>query len=103
MTKFIYVAQMDIPPEHEALFNRLYDEEHIPGIVKVPGVVGCQRYVVEEAKVEGIPRYVAIYDLESPTAIHQPEWRAAADKGEWKPLIRPHTFNRIHAIYRKIP
>ena len=26
--KFAFIAKMDIPPEHEALFNHLYDNEH---------------------------------------------------------------------------
>jgi hypothetical protein len=100
---YIYIAQMDIPPEHEALFNRLYDQEHVPEILKVPGVLSCQRYVLEETKIEGLPKYAAIYSLAAPDVIHQPEWRAAADRGEWKPRIRPHTTNRIHAVYRTIP
>jgi hypothetical protein len=103
MANYIYVAQMDIPPEHEELFNRLYDEEHVPEIAKVPGVLGCQRYKLEETKIDGLPRYVAVYELESPDVIHRPEWRAAADRGQWKDKIRPRTFNRVHAVYRKIP
>ena len=44
---FIYMVQMDIPAEHEAAFNRIYDTEHVPDILKVPGVRACTRYVME--------------------------------------------------------
>jgi hypothetical protein len=100
--KFVYIAKMDIPPEHEALFNHLYDHEHIPAFRKVPGMLDVERYELIETKVAGLPKYAAIYDLESPDVIKQPQWRAAADTGEWAPKIRPHTYNRIHGLYRKI-
>ena len=35
---YVYVVQMDIPPHLEAEFNRIYDEDHVPTILKVPGV-----------------------------------------------------------------
>jgi hypothetical protein len=35
MAGYVYVAQMDIPPEHDAEFNRIYDTDHIPIILKV--------------------------------------------------------------------
>jgi hypothetical protein len=100
--KFVYIAKMDIPPEHEALFNKLYDHEHIPAFRKVPGMLDVERYELIETKVEGLPKYAAIYYLDSPDVIKQPEWRSAADTGEWAPKIRPHTYNRIHGLYRKI-
>ena len=34
----IFVVQLDIPAEHEAEFNRVYDTEHFPMLSKVPGV-----------------------------------------------------------------
>jgi hypothetical protein len=100
--KYVYIAKMDIPPEHEALFNHLYDNEHIPAFRKVPGMLDVERYELIETKVKGLPKYAAIYHLDAPDVIKKPEWRSAADTGEWAPKIRPHTFNRIHGLYRKI-
>ena len=37
----VYMVQMDIPAEHEAEFNRIYDTEHVPALTKVPGVRAC--------------------------------------------------------------
>ena len=102
MADYIYIAQMDIPPELEDDFNRIYDTQHVPEILKVPGVHGCTRIVLDNATVDGMPRYAAIYEIDSPAVVRSPEWRAAADKGDWKPQIRPHTSNRIHCVYRKL-
>lgn len=45
---------------------------------------------------------MAVYEIDSPDMVKQPEWRAASDKGDWKPQIRPHTKNRQHCVYRQI-
>ena len=37
--KYLFVASMDVTPEKEALFNEVYDTEHVPTLLKVPGVV----------------------------------------------------------------
>jgi hypothetical protein len=101
MEKFIWISMMDIPPDKEDLFNRIYSEEHLPEIAKVPGVLGFRRYVRVEGRTE-IPKYAAIIDMTSPDLVHSPEWRTASDRGEWKPKIRAHTFNRILGSFRQI-
>ena len=39
-TKYLFFASMDVVPEKEALFNEVYDQEHVPTLLKVPGVAG---------------------------------------------------------------
>ncbi len=39
---YLYVVRMDVDPAQE--FNRIYDEEHVPALLKVPGVLGAARY-----------------------------------------------------------
>lgn len=99
---FIYLVQMDIPAEHEAAFNRVYDEEHVPEILKVPGVRGCRRYLLERSNQPGTARYLALYELESAGVVDSPAWLEATEKGAWAPTIRPHTTNRSHTIMRRI-
>jgi hypothetical protein len=99
---YIYMVQMDIPAEHDAAFNRIYDTEHVPEILKVPGVRGCTRYAVEKTNKEGLARYLAVYELDSATVMDSPAWHAASEKGDWAPKIRPHTTNRSHTVMRRI-
>jgi hypothetical protein len=42
-SKYIFVASMDVDPDKEALFNEVYDTEHIPNLLKVPGVHAATR------------------------------------------------------------
>lgn len=99
---FIYMVQMDIPAEHEADFNRVYDEQHVPDILTVPGVRGARRFVLERTNKAGMARYLALYELDSAEVIDSPAWNAATERGDWAPKIRPHTTNRSHTIMRRI-
>ncbi|MGA8195812.1 MAG: DUF4286 family protein [Acetobacteraceae bacterium] len=99
---YIYLVQMDIPAEHEAAFNRIYDTEHVPEILKVPGVRACARYAVETTNRDGMPRYLAIYELDSADVMKSPAWLAASEKGDWAPKVRPHTTNRSHTVMRRL-
>jgi hypothetical protein len=74
----LFVAIGDVAHSHEDEFNRWYDEEHLPLLARVPGVLGARRFRAEA----GTPRYVALYDLADPLAPQRPEWRAA-NETEW--------------------
>jgi hypothetical protein len=43
ITTYLFVASMDVDPEKEALFNEVYDAEHVPNLLKVPGVHAVTR------------------------------------------------------------
>jgi len=42
-SKYLFVASMDVDPDKEALFNEVYDTEHVPNLLKVPGVHAVTR------------------------------------------------------------
>ena len=75
-TKYLFVASMDVDAEKEALFNEVYDVEHVPNLLKVPGVHAVARmegetFVMniggEERQVthDG-PRHSALYEISGP-------------------------------------
>ena len=108
--KYLFIASMDVEPDKEALFNEVYDTEHIPNLLKVPGVRSVTRikgepFAVsiggEEKKVahDG-PTYSAMYEIDSPGVLTSPEWAKAVEEGRWPGAVRPHTRNRRHALYR---
>jgi hypothetical protein len=110
--KYLFVVSMDVAKEKEALFNEVYDTEHIPLLKKVPGVGAVTRLKTEpaafnvggERKVldgSGQASYVAIYEIDSPDVLLSKEWAAAAEKGRWPSEVRPFTSNRRH-ILRKV-
>ena len=42
-TRYVLIASMDVTPEAEALFNEIYDTEHVPNLLQVPGVRSVTR------------------------------------------------------------
>jgi len=108
-TRYVFTAAMDVDPGKEALFNEVYDQEHIPELLKVPGVLSVTRMTLApltmsmggELKtivVEGEPRYSAVYELESAEVLTSAAWAAAVEKGRWPAHVRPHTRNRRHTL-----
>jgi hypothetical protein len=109
-SKYLFVVNMDVDADKEALFNEVYDGEHIPNLLKVPGVGGVTRMAGEafavsiggaEKKVahDG-PRYAAMYEIEGPHVLVSPEWAKAVEAGRWPTEVRPFTHNRRHALYK---
>ena len=45
--KWIFTAAMDVDPDKEALFNEVYDQEHVPHLRRVPGVISVTRAVLD--------------------------------------------------------
>ena len=95
----LYIVMMDVDPDKEAEFNEVYDKEHIPILLKVPGVLSAARYQTSD---EGVARYLAIYECESPDVPTGEAFRKASDTGEWAPKIRPFTKNRSRIVYTRI-
>jgi hypothetical protein len=109
-TKYLFVVNMDVDADKEALFNEVYDTEHIPNLLKVPGVHAVTRMAGEpfavsiggaEKKVthEG-PRYSAMYEIDGPHVLVSREWASAVEAGRWPSQVRPFTHNRRHSLYK---
>lgn len=110
--RYLFIVAMDVDPAREALFNEVYDNEHVPNLLKVPGVLSAARLRSEpltmrlggETKtmvLEGEPRYQAIYELESAEVLMSDAWARAAELGRWPTEVRPYTRNR-RLVLKKI-
>ena len=86
--RYLFTAAMDIDPAKEALFNEVYDTEHVPMLLKVPGVLAVHRFTLVPLKLsiggevktivaEGEPKYSATYELESAEVLTSPAWAKA--------------------------
>jgi hypothetical protein len=100
---YIYLVQMNIPAEHEAEFNRVYDTEHVPMLSKVPGVHSVTRYRLESSEDPRMQKYLAIYEVDSPDVVSSAAWQEAGEWGQWAPKIRPLTTERYRSFFKKIP
>jgi hypothetical protein len=98
-THALYLVRMDVAHDHEALFNEVYDKEHLPNLRGVPGVRSAARFRQPSASE---PRYLAAYELDSPAVLQSPAWKSAGEAGRWAGEIRPFTMNRHLTLYERV-
>ena len=71
-SKYLFVASMDVDPDKEDLFNEVYDTEHIPNLLKVPGVYAVTRIKANPSReyrrcrAAGHHGHSAISEIEGP-------------------------------------
>jgi hypothetical protein len=110
---YLFSAAMDVEPDKEALFNEVYDREHVPLLLTVPGVIAVARFKRQELTmviggerrtivIENEPAYNALYELGSPEVLTGEAWAKAVDQGRWPSQVRPFTKNRRHVLYRRL-
>jgi hypothetical protein len=113
-TRYLFSAAMDVEPAKDAIFNEVYDGEHVPLLLKVPGVIAVARFKKQELTmilggerktivIENEPAYNALYEVESPEVLTSEAWAKAVDQGRWPGQVRPFTKNRRHVLYRRLP
>ncbi len=113
--RYLFTASMDVAKEKEALFNEVYDTEHVPLLNSVPGVVAVARFKTQQELTlaiggelrtivvqDGEPRYSAVYEVESPDVLKSDAWAAASEQGRWPDEVRPYTKNRRHTLRKLI-
>jgi hypothetical protein len=71
------------------------DEEHLPSLAKVPGVLSARRFVA----TEGTQEYVAVYHLTRPEVCSSAQWLAARET-PWTHRIRARTRDRLRLTCR---
>lgn len=109
-SRYLFMVSMDVDPAHEDLFNEVYDGEHVPYLLEVDGVhavtrVKGQAFAMsmagsEQQKPAPSPVYTALYEIDGPEVLTSAAWAEAVERGRWGPDVRPHTTNRVHALYR---
>ena len=108
-SKYIFVVSMNVKTDHEDLFNEVYDEEHIPYLLEVPGVNKVTRgkgvpfsfAIGGETKSMNVPtqKFIAMYEIDSPDVVQSQEWSLAVEEGRWSSEVRQHTSERSHFMY----
>ena len=108
-SKYVFIVSMNVHNKYEELFNNVYDEEHIPYLLKVPGVNKVTRgkgipfsfSIAGKIKKMDAPnqKFVAIYEIDNPEVVQSSEWSIAVEKGRWGTEVRQHTYERTHFMY----
>ena len=97
MPKGLLLMMTDIDPANEEDFNRWYEEEHLGERMAIPGFINARRFTA----LEGGPKYLALYDLESPEVLQSPPYRhiVAAGKSAWTKRMEGQFKNFRRNVY----
>lgn len=95
----LLLVMVDVPADKEEDFNRWYNEEHLPELLAIPGVLNAARY---EAVRNG-PKHLACYELESPAVLESAAW-TSRQPSEWAQRIGPRIIgtNLVNNVYQMI-
>ena len=112
-SRYLFIARMDVESEKEGLFNEVYDTEHVPMLLEVPGVLSVARFKTRELtmiiggeertmEIGNQPKYTAMYELESPEVLVSAGWAGSVDEGRWPGEVRPYTTNSSHGLMERL-
>ncbi len=98
----LYAVLFAVPPEHDAEFNRWYDEEHCPILLRNRQWGQIRRYRIRE----GTPpqwTHLALHYLGDLSALDSPE-RGEARATPWRARLAAQTwFRPEYAVYARLP
>jgi len=92
----LLLVTMQPPSDMEDEFNDWYDTEHFPERRALPGFLSASRW----AAVEGWPRYLALYELDSVAALETPEYCAVSNDraSPWSRRVIPRALGRRRVV-----
>lgn len=99
---YVYFLQQAVPSALEERFNYLYDNDHVPHMLRTPGVRGCTRFKLIYSDSGDVPDYLAIYEIDQPDLPRSPVWKQQATLGTWQIEMRPNFTARRNGVYRFI-
>jgi len=81
----------------EAAFNAWYDNEHVPALAAVPGVLSARRFRSRETSGT---KYVALYHLRAPGVVESAEWKHASGSTPMPQAVRDTITDRVRLVCR---
>ena len=87
---------MNVPEEIETEYNSWYNEEHIPALARVPGVLRARRFRI----VNGTQRHLAVYHLAKPEVEASQAWKDAVVASHTDKM-RPHFRDPLRLMLKR--
>lgn len=96
----LLLVMMEVDPEHEDEFNEWYNTEHLTERTQIPGFISGRRF----RAVEGAPKYLALYELQSPDIVHSEAYLERLQKAPtpWTLKMRPLFKSVTRNVYEEI-
>lgn len=98
--KGLLLVMADVDAAVEEEFHRWYEEEHLAERMAVPGFLTARRF----RALGGTPKWLALYDLESPEVLQSAPYRhiVGAGKSPWTTRMEAQFRNFKRNVYVSI-
>jgi hypothetical protein len=94
-------VMIDVEPDYDAEYNAWYNEEHLPALVEVSGVLSARRFVDAHGPGPGRHQYLSLYQLEDPTVVSSEGFAKAGAPSERSRPLSPHRSTSV-GLYRQV-
>ena len=91
----ILLVGMTPSAEQDAAFNHWYDQEHVPALAAVPGVLSARRFV---SAGPNSTKYVALYHLTEPGIPETAAWKKASGDTPMPQHVRDTITGRLRLV-----
>ena len=102
----ILVVMMDVDEADDAVFNKWYDEEHLPERMSIPGYISARRFKLEpgdELNRGGVLRYLCIWEMEDDSPLKSQIYNDQnANPTPTKEAANAVVKQRARGLYRQI-
>ena len=107
-SKYVLAVGHEVPRGKKAEFSAWYNTEHIPTLLRVPGVLAIRRFEMAERQFPPIldrggflSKHLTIWDVEDKAAFKTTEFLTAA-ASPWSQWVRSWYTRKICALYERI-
>ena len=92
----LVIVAMNVMPAAESEFNAWYNEEHIPRLRTVPGMLSARRFLT----LSGSRKYIATYHLSHPDIKASEAWGMAI-RTPWQSKMKTLTTDHLRFVLRR--
>ena len=101
----VLVVMMEVDPADDEVFNKWYNEEHVPERMSIPGYISARRFVLdpEDGQANNVMRYLCIWEMEDDSPLQSQFYKDQnAKPTPTKDAAGAVVKNRARGLYRQI-
>ncbi len=101
----VLIVMMEVDEADDAVFNKWYNEEHLPERMSIPGYISARRFMLdpEDGQANNVMRYLCIWELEDGSPLQSAFYKEQnAKPTPTKDAAGAVVKNRARGLYRQI-
>ena len=101
----VLIVMMEVDEADDEVFNKWYNEEHLPERMSIPGYISARRFVLdpEDGAANGVLRYLCIWEMENDSPLQSQLYKDQnAKPTPTKEAANAVVKQRARGLYRQI-